>query len=149
MIDLLIVVCNWLHTLATVVLVGHYCLLALVYWPLVAGPGGAGLLPSVAERARPYLSAAVLVFIATGTYLMLMDDQYLGLGAIGNTWSWLLIIKHVLVLALIALAIYADRTLAPLAAADPAARSRYRLMLLAWLVGGVGVLLMTAIMQTA
>jgi hypothetical protein len=146
MSQFLLILTNWLHTLATVMLVGHYFLLALVYWPLVAGPGGAGLLPRVAERARLYLSGSVLAFIATGTYLMVVDGQYLGLGAIGNAWSWLVIAKHVLVLALIAMSIYADRSLAP-RAADASALARYRQMLWAWVAGGAGVLLLTALMQ--
>jgi len=150
MAQYLIVLSNWLHALATVVLIGHYSLLALIYWPALSAPAAPDLgrwLLRAGERAQPYLSGAVLVFIATGTLLMLVDDQYLGLGAIDNAWSWLLIIKHVLVLGLIALAIFADRTMLPRAANDPAALGRYRLAVWAITASGALVLLLTAMMQ--
>ncbi len=148
--DFLIISSNWLHALATVVLIGHYSLLALVYGPALgaqAGPDAGRWLLRAGERARPYLSGAVLVFIATGTLLMLVDDQYLGLGAIDNAWSWLLIAKHVLVLGLIALAIFADRTILPRAANDAAALGRYRLAVWGIALSGALVLLLTALMQ--
>ena len=44
----------WLHALATVVFIGHYVLLSLVYIPALANGGGEAL-SKVSKRSRPWM----------------------------------------------------------------------------------------------
>lgn len=95
---------TWLHALATVVLIGHYLLLALIYLPAfgkqkpeVAGP----ILSEISKRSRPWMYTSLLIFIVTGVYLMIIDPNYLGVGNFSNGWAIAMLIKHILVLAMI------------------------------------------------
>ena len=68
------------------------------------------MLEQVSTRFRPFFGAALLIFLVTGTHLMLINQNYLGLGNFfGNPWSVLIVTKHVLVLAFLALAIFSER----------------------------------------
>ena len=68
------------------------------------------LLEQVSARLRPFFGGSLLIFLVTGTHLMLINESYLGLGNIfGNSWSALIVVKHVLVLAFLALAVYSER----------------------------------------
>jgi uncharacterized membrane protein len=98
----------WLHSLATVVVIGHYLLLSLVYLPYLGEAAGAtGIakpLGAVSARTRPLLLASLLVLAGTGGYLTVADPNYLGLGSFGNFWSVLMLAKHLLIGALLVLA---------------------------------------------
>ena len=95
---------TWLHAVATVLLIGHYLLLSLIYLPAfgqhkpeVAGP----ILSQISKRSRVWMYTSLLIFMVTGIYLMIVDTQYLGVGNFGNFWSILMLVKHILILAMI------------------------------------------------
>lgn len=112
MSSLLYGISTWLHALATVVFIGHYVLLAVVYLPALANREGSGLLLSeISRRSRVWLYASLLVFIITGTYLMLVDPAYLGLMNFGNLWGVLMLCKHVLVLVMIVFGFWSNAIL--------------------------------------
>ena len=102
MSQVLIPLSYWLHSLATVVFVGHYLLLALIYLPAMSNGGGA-FLSQISNRSRGWMYLSLLVFIATGTYLMIANPNYMGVGNFGNFWSVMMLVKHVLILGMIAL----------------------------------------------
>jgi putative copper export protein len=91
----------------------------------------------------------LLIFLVTGTHLMLMNKNYLGLGHFfGNPWSALIVIKHVLVLAFLALAIISERTfLRQISDQKPAALKQFRWALNINTVLGVVIILLTSIAQ--
>ncbi|HXD11317.1 MAG TPA: hypothetical protein VN653_14720, partial [Anaerolineales bacterium] len=100
---------TWLHVLATVIFIGHYLLLSLIYLPAfgkqkpeVAGP----ILSEISKRSRAWMYASLLIFIVTGIYLMFVDSNYLGVGKFGNLWSVLMLVKHILILAMIGLGFF-------------------------------------------
>jgi uncharacterized membrane protein len=73
----------WLHALATVIFIGHYLLLTLIYLPStrkhkpeIVGP----ILSEVSKRSRVWMYTSLLTFIVTGIYLMIVDPNYLGIG---------------------------------------------------------------------
>jgi len=106
MSQFLIALSVWLHALGTVILIGHYLLLALIYLPAlhktqtnISGP----ILSEISKRSRPWMYASLLIFIVTGTYLMLIDPGYLGFMDFGNLWGILMLVKHILVLGMIAI----------------------------------------------
>jgi uncharacterized membrane protein len=105
---------NWLHVLATIVMIGYFLFTSLIYLPVFERQMQANalrdLLEQVSARLRPFFGGSLLIFLVTGTHLMLINQNYLGLGDFfGNPWSVLIVIKHVLVLVFLALAIFSER----------------------------------------
>ncbi len=155
MSTVLIGLSTWLHTLATVVFVGHYVFLTLIYLPVLERRSGCDelrqVLEQVSHRLQPYFGGSLLVFLATGTYLMLINQDYLGLGNFfANTWSILIVAKHVLVLGFLMLAIYSDRAiLTKIGDKQPQFLSQFRLALRANTLLGLLILLFTSAAQAA
>ena len=148
----------WLHSLATVVLLGYYAILALIVVPVlrrvVNGPAIGRVIPDIERRALPLIVAAIVVFLGTGLYLMLSDARFSGFGHFfGSTWSTLIVIKHVVVVALVGVGAYLDLLLMP-AIAGPvdeagrtAAVTRLARSATAMVILGAIVLLLTAAAQ--
>jgi hypothetical protein len=108
----------WLHSLATVGLLGYYSILALVVLPVLRrtldGPGLGRVVPAVEQRALPVVLGAVGVFLVTGLYLMVSDHRFLGLGHFfGSSWSSLIVLKHLVVVVLIGIGVYLDLLVLP------------------------------------
>lgn len=80
---------------------------------------------------------------------MLINKHYLGLGNFfGNSWSILIGIKHVLVLAFLALAVYSERAfLKEISDQKPEALEQFRWALNINMVLGAAILLLTSIAQ--
>lgn len=101
-----------LHTLAMIVVLGYYAVLGRVVVPaLRRAPDtleAGRLLASIEARALPIIAVAVVAFIVTGVWLMLTDEQYLGLGTAPGTWGALILAKHAIVLGLVALGVLVD-----------------------------------------
>jgi uncharacterized membrane protein len=100
---------TWLHALATVIFIGHFVLLRLLYLPAfakakaeIAGP----LLSDVSKRSRPWMYGSLLIFIVTGMYLMIVDPNYRGVGDFGNPWAIAMLLKHVLIVAMIGMGFF-------------------------------------------
>lgn len=143
-----------LHSLATVVFIGHYLFLSQVYLPVferqAKGDALRKLLEEVSSRLRPYFGGSLLIFIVTGTYLMMINKSYLGLGNFfGNAWSILIVVKHVLVFAFLALAIYSERVImAKISDSQPQVLKQFRLTLGVNTLLGILILLLTTAAQT-
>jgi uncharacterized membrane protein len=143
----------WLHTLATIVMVGYYAFTGLIYLPVCEQRMKADalreLLEQASRRLRPYFAGSLLIFLLTGTYLMLTNRDYLGLGHFfDNPWSALIVIKHVLVLAFLAVAIYAERAfMSRISDENPKALGNFRLSLNVNLALGAVIILMTSLAQ--
>ncbi len=109
---------GWLHSIATVVLLGYYAVLALVVVPILGrtldGPALGRAIPAIERRALPLILASIGVFLVTGSYLLLADDRFGGMGHFfGSAWSTLIVIKHLVVVALIAIGVYVDLLVVP------------------------------------
>ena len=86
MSQILIALSVWLHALGTVVLIGHYLLLSVIYLPVLQRTTER-LLSEISKRSRPWMYASLLIFMVTGIYLMFADPNYLGFGNFGNVWG--------------------------------------------------------------
>jgi len=154
MTTFLLAVSIWLHALATVVLIGQYTLLSLIYLPVFAqqlkGSTLGAMLDGVAGRARFFIFGALGLFIVTGVVLMFGDANYTGFGDFGNAWSVVMLAKHVLVLVMIGIGVYIDRgiltRLAEPSTAE-AATGSFRRAVSAMMICGLVVLLLTAVAQ--
>lgn len=155
MTTFLIAFSTWLHTLATIVMVGYYLFTSLIFLPIFERQMQANalrdLLEQVSARLRPYFGGSLLIFLVTGTYLMLINEAYLGLGNFfGNPWSVLIVVKHGLVLAFLALAMYSERVfLAQVCDEKPEALKKFRLALNVNTCLGLFIILLTSIAQAA
>ena len=154
MLQFLIPLSNVLHTLATVIFIGHYLLLSLLYLPVLSKmeQGGAAALSEISKRSRAWLYIALGLFALTGIYLTLADPYYLGLGKFQNAWSVLMLVKHVLILGMIGLGFWFNvivRVGSLLCSTSNSVLGVARLRLYSNLMSvcGVLVLLLTAIAQ--
>ena len=149
MTQFLISLSTWLHALATVVFIGHFVLLAGIYIPAHSKNGPA--LSEISKRSRPGMYASLLVFAITGTHLMLIDSGYLGFMDFGNFWGIVMLVKHILVFAMIALGFWFNAILrvGPMMSSNnpEQAIARYRNYVNLMAVCGVLVLLLTALAQ--
>jgi len=155
MSEILIPVSTWLHALATVVFIGHFVLLALIYLPAVKDkpefPIGA-ILGEFSKCSRAWMYVALLIFMITGIHLMLVDPNYLGVGNFRNIWSILMLVKHILILGMIAAGFWfnAILRLGPMLSSKTGsaqAMDRFRLYNNGMAITGVLILLLTALSQ--
>lgn len=84
---------------------GHVVRAVLRVHPAKAAPeaGDGAALGELSRYSRPWLYISLLVFILTGVYLLLIDSNYLGIGNFSNPWAVLMLVKHIVVVAMIAL----------------------------------------------
>ena len=108
----------WLHSFATVFVLGYYALLAFVVVPVLRrtldAPSLGRVIPKIERRALPLILAALVVFVITGAYMLSTDAQFQGLGhAFVNTWSTLIVVKHAVVIVLVGFGVYIDLLVVP------------------------------------
>ena len=107
------------------------------------------LLERVSARLKPFFGGSLLIFLVTGTHLMLINEDYLGLGNFfGNLWCILIVVKHMLVLAFLALAVFSERAfLGQISDEKPEALKQFRWALNINTAMGLVILLLTSIAQ--
>lgn len=144
---------TWLHALATVIMIGHYLLLSLLYLPVLSKENGGGaILSAISKRSRMWMYASLAVFAVTGIHLTFADPNYLGLGNFGNLWGILMLIKHLLIMVMVALGFFYNAVLrvGPMMNSNNGAEQAIaRFGLYSKLMAGCGVLvlLLTALAQ--
>jgi uncharacterized membrane protein len=142
--------------MGTVILIGHYLLLALIYWPVLSKKESGNItgiiLSEISKRSRPWLYISLLTFALTGIYLTLADPNYLGFADFGNVWGILMLVKHLIMVGMVGMGFWFNAILrvGPMmrsnSGAEQAAR-RFRLYVNLMAISGVLVLLLTALAQ--
>jgi uncharacterized membrane protein len=149
MSQLLLSISTWLHSLATVVFIGHFVLLAEIYLPALSKNGSA--LSEISKRSRRWLYASLIIFAITGTYLMVVDSDYLGFMDFSNFWGIVMLVKHILVFVMIGLGFWFNAILrvGPMMSSNnpEQAIDRFRNYVNIMAICGVLVLLFTALAQ--
>lgn len=151
MSQILIALSVWLHALATVIFIGHFLLLSLIYVPVLA-EHNATILSEISQRSRRWLYLSLLIFIITGTYLTLADPNYLGFANFGNFWGILMLTKHVLILGMIAIGFWFNAILrvGQMMRSNTGATQaviRFRMFANLMAISGILILLLTALAQ--
>ena len=149
--QILIALSVWLHALGTVILIGHYLLLSVIYLPILERNSGS-ILSEISKRSRPWMYTSLVIFMVTGILLMFADPNYLGVGNFGNVWGVMMLIKHILVVGMIALGFWFNAILrvGPMMGSNNSAElgiRRFRLFSNLMAVSGILVLLLTALAQ--
>lgn len=146
----------WLHALATAVFIGHYLLLALIYLPAMMKDRNEisvrTMLSEFSKRSRVWLYASLLLFTITGIYLTFVDSNYLGIGNFSNPWATMMLIKHILIIAMIAAGFWFNAILrvGPMISSNTGSEqafNRFRSYVNGMAIAGVLVLLLTAFSQ--
>jgi uncharacterized membrane protein len=154
--DLLQVGATWLHLLATVALLGFYAVVGLIVLPavrnVVPAPELAAAIVAIHRRSTAVVVASLVVFLATGVYLMVTNERYEGVGSIGGSWATLLLVKHGVIAIMVGIGVYIDALVVrgfELAgpAAHPSAVRRLTMAAGAMTVLGAIVLFLTAAAQ--
>ena len=151
MTPILIALSVWLHAVGTVILIGHYLLLSVIYLPVLE-KGGGTFLSQISKNSRPWMYASLVIFMVTGIYLMFVDPNYLGVGDFGNFWSVMMLVKHLLIVGMIVLGFWYNAFLrvGPMMASNNNAElgiRRFRMYSNLMAISGVLVLLLTALAQ--
>jgi uncharacterized membrane protein len=157
--DALTVLAIWAHTLGLVIAWGYYGILGRVALPALERsldrPTLATTLQAVERRAVPLVAISALLFTVSGSYLLVVNPHYAGLGNVfASTWTVLMLAKHVLVIGFVALAVAVDlfvRRIARTTDSRRQARDLRRLGFSAEGATGLGALivLLTAAAQVA
>jgi uncharacterized membrane protein len=152
----LIAISVWLHSLATVVLIGHFILLALIYLPALTKNGlennNGMMLSQISKHSRGWMYASLFIFVVTGIYLMVADPNYQGVGNFSNRWSILMLIKHLIIMMMIAMGFWFNAILrvGPQMSSNSGAimaLKNFRFYTSAMAICGTLVLLLTAFSQ--
>ena len=152
----MIALSTWLHALATVVFIGHFVLLALIYLPALGKEtpylAVGAILGEFSKRSRVWMYIALLIFMITGIHLTMIDPNYLGIGDFGNFWSLLMLVKHILILGMIAAGFWFNAILrvGPMLSSKTGSFqtfNRFRFYINGMAVTGVLVLLLTSLSQ--
>jgi len=151
MSQILIAFSVWLHAIATVVFIGHYLLLYLIYLPVLAA-SNATILSEISKRSRRWLYLSLLLFVVTGTYLTFADPNYLGFANFGNLWGILMLVKHLLILVMIGVGFWFNAVLrvgSMMRSSSSASQAltQFRLYVSVMAISGGLVLLLTALAQ--
>ncbi len=151
MLQVLIAVSGWLHALSTVVFIGYFILLSLIFVPVLADQNGM-ILSTISKRSRPWMYTSLLVFIVTGIIMTFADPNYLGLAKFDNAWTILMLVKHVVILAMIVMGFWfnAIQRVGPLMSSNRGAAqatNQFRSYVNLMSICGLLVLLLTAFAQ--
>src|SRR6266508_4362005 len=141
-----------LHAMATVIFIGYFVLLAVIYLPVLAKSGNGSVLSEISRRSRPWMYTSLIVFLITGIYLMLIDSNYLGIGDFGNFWAIAMLLKHIIVIGMIGMGFWYNALLrvGPMMHSNHAAElgiSRFKTYVNVMALAGILVLLLTAFAQ--
>ncbi len=101
---------TWIHTMAIVVLLGYYAVLSLIVLPWISSGGSrepGRVLAALERRALPWIVGSIALFTVTGLVLMAVHTGP------NPVWTPLIIAKHVIVVAMVALGVAMDRVLVP------------------------------------
>jgi len=145
---------TWLHQVSIVALLGYYAALAVVVLPALSrtldGDALGRSIGVVGRRSRLLVVVTIIVFLVTGTYLLLSAGRYDGLGNLfASTWTVLLTVKHLVVLLMLAVAFAIDRLSVAVAEAGSDEGRRTTLGMLGLAVQGMTVLGLVILLLTA
>jgi uncharacterized membrane protein len=150
---------TWIHTIAFVIAWGYYGVLGRMILPGLAAafgrPAQVDALRAIERRALPLVVLSLVLFTLTGTWMLLVDPSYAGLGNIGASgWTVLMFAKHLVVVAMVVAGVGVHRLIVGLSEApDDGTRTSLlgRLRLTTELATGLGavIALLTVLAQAS
>ena len=114
--EIILAVSYWLHSIATVIWIGGIFFILFIALPSAKQALGAEagkLMGEISKRFAPIANYSIIVLIVTGIALTATNKQFSGFGNFGNNWTLVLIIKHLLVVLMVAVHFYRGLVLSP------------------------------------
>src|SRR3990170_2026429 len=90
----------WVHLLATVTWIGGIIFILFIAIPSsrrVLGADAGKLMGDISKRFAPLANYSIVLLAASGAGLIVLNEQFSGIGFPENKWSAVLLIKLVLV----------------------------------------------------
>ncbi len=115
-IEIILAVSYWLHLVATVVWIGGIIFILFVAIPSakqVLGTEAGKLMGEISKRFTPMANYSIIFLVVTGIILTAFNKQLSGIESVRNSWTLILIVKHVLVLGMVVVHFYRGLVLAP------------------------------------
>jgi putative copper export protein len=137
---------TFLHDLFTAVWIGGLITLGLTVMPSVKkvlgkGPETKKLMDTIQKHNSILVYLSMIGLVLTGLLQANRTSAFLGLFSFGNAYSAVLAVKHVLVLAMIGIALYRSLALAKIS--TPAQEKLKASLLILNIIFGVGILLLS------
>lgn len=106
------------HLIATVVWIGGLVTISFLIEPianrvLADRAQAAGVLDAIQKRFQPLANLSLIVLLLTGMVQLVNNRFYKGLLQMDNVWSTAILLKHLAVIAMIALAAYVTFSVQP------------------------------------
>lgn len=106
------------HILATVVWIGGILIITLLVLPevnriLADQPALYQTLTRLRNRFKPLSNLALVTLIVTGLFQMTADPNYVGFLQFDNTWSQVMLIKHIVIVVLALVGLILQLNVAP------------------------------------
>ena len=116
--DWFIAVSYFIHLIATVIWVGGIAMLSLVVYPslkkvLGDQPSKGALISEIYRRFSPLAMICLAALIVTGLSQMAVNRNYNGFLKIDNTWTWAILLKHIVFGVMTLIGAYSIWGLAP------------------------------------
>mgnify|MGYP001235121298 CR=1 FL=1 len=94
------------HLLATAIWIGGLLITTLLVWPemrhtLQTTPALYALLGRLRKKFTPMSNLALAVLVTTGLIQMSLDSNYEGFMTFENTWSRVMVIKHLVIVGMV------------------------------------------------
>ncbi len=107
--ELILTIFYWLHLVATVIWIGGIAFILFIAIPTtkqILGAEAGKLMNEISKRFTPIANYSIIVLIVTGFVLTAADKQFSEIGNFENNWTLVLIIKHLLVVSMVAIHFY-------------------------------------------
>ncbi len=106
------------HISATVVWIGGLVITVLLVWPevnraLAESPSLYRLLLRLRKRFQPLSNISLAVLVVTGLFQMTADPNYNGALNFDNTWSKVILLKHVIIVVMAASGLILQNVISP------------------------------------
>lgn len=114
--EVISVVSYWFHLTATVIWIGGIFFILFIAMPSakqVLGAEAGKMMGEISKRFTPLANYSILLIILTGIVLTGFNKQFSGLSQLDNNWALILILKHALVLGMVAVHFYRGLILTP------------------------------------
>lgn len=137
---------TFLHDLFTAVWIGGLITLGLTVMPAVKkvlgkGPETKKLMDTIQKRNSVLVYASMVGLVLTGLLQANRSTAYIGLFSFGNAYSAVLAVKHILVMLMIAIALY--RSLALAKTSTPKQERLKKVLMMSNIVFGIIVLMLS------
>ncbi len=114
--ELILTFSYWLHLISTVVWIGGIIFILFVAIPSskqVMGTEAGKMMGEISKRFTPLANYSIILLVVTGIILTGLNKQFTGTGTFGNNWTLVMILKHIIVLVMIAIHFYRGLLLMP------------------------------------